>query len=51
MLDEDRVSAIRAILCDRFTAEELVELLCLSTEQVFDRFVDECLELDLEEVL
>jgi hypothetical protein len=50
MLNFERVERLREMLCDRFTAEELVELLCLTTEQVFDRFTDECLELRLEDV-
>jgi len=51
LLDQSQVDQLRATLADRFTPEELIELLNVTTEDVFDRFVDQCLELDLEEIL
>lgn len=50
MLDSGLVEQRRRVLCDRFTPEELIELLGVSTEEVVDRFLDECLELNLEEL-
>lgn len=51
MIDADAVADLKAILCDRFTSEELIEVLGVSSAEVFERFFDECLELDLSEVL
>jgi hypothetical protein len=50
MLDPDLVEERRVLLCDRFTPEELILLINVTVEQVFDRFFDECLELDMEEI-
>ena len=50
MLDQDRVNEWRRLLCDRFTPEELIELLGVSVEEVFERFLDECLNIDPEDV-
>jgi hypothetical protein len=50
MLDNESVDAWKQLLCNRFTAEELIELLGVSVEEVFERFLDECLELDREVV-
>jgi hypothetical protein len=47
MLIED----IRYMICDRYTPEELIELLGVTVEEVFDRFQDEVMNLDLEEIL
>lgn len=46
MVDGQAVADLRAILTDRFTPEELIELLNVTTADVFDRFLDECLEVD-----
>jgi hypothetical protein len=43
--------AFRFAVCDRFTAEELVEMLGLTAEQIFDAFEDQCHKLDPEDVL
>lgn len=48
LLDQATINELRALLADRYTPEELIELLGVSTEQVFDRFLDEVLELDRE---
>lgn len=50
MLDSYQVERLREHLSDRFTPEELIELLGVTTEQVFDRFLEECLELNLEDL-
>lgn len=50
MLDGEQVEQRCQLLCDRFTPEELVELLGLSTREIVDHFLDECLELNLEDV-
>lgn len=50
MLDNDQVEQWKRILCDRFSPEELIEFLGVTTEDVFDKFLDECLELDPEEM-
>jgi hypothetical protein len=51
MLDEAAINELKLLLCDRFTPEELIEFLGVSTGEVFDRFVDECVELDMSEIL
>lgn len=51
MIDEDWLSEVRRMLCSKYTSEELVELLDVAPGIVFDRFVDEFMELDLSEVL
>lgn len=50
MLDDSAVEHRKAVLCDRFTPEELIELLGVTTEEVFERFRDECLELQWEDI-
>jgi hypothetical protein len=49
MLDESMVEQRRLAIADRFTPEELIEALGVTTDEVFDRFTDECLELKLED--
>jgi hypothetical protein len=51
MLDDDRVDELRAMIIDRYTPEELIEILGVPTEEVFERFRDECLNTDWEELL
>lgn len=51
MIDEEQLADLRAALCDRYTAEELTEILNLSVEDIFDMFVEKCMELNLEDVL
>lgn len=50
MLDGELVAERRRILCSRFTSEELIELLDVPVGEVFDRFLDECLELNIEDL-
>jgi hypothetical protein len=51
MLDQAIVEELKFMICDRLTPEELIEALGVTTEQVFEAFLDKCLELDLDEVL
>jgi hypothetical protein len=51
VLDETAIDELKFMICDRLTPEELIEVLGMSTADVFDRFRDEILELDLSEVL
>jgi hypothetical protein len=51
VVDQERINELRAIVSDRFTPDELIDLLDVPTVEVFDRFVDECLEIDWELVL
>lgn len=38
-------------VCDRLTPEELIEILGVSVEEVYERFFEECHKIDWEEVL
>lgn len=51
MLDNEKVNELLLILQDRFTAEELCEILGLTVEDLFDKFTDEILRTDWTEVL
>lgn len=51
MLDQDKVNDLYIALEDKLTAEELCELLGLTVEDLFDKFTDEILEIDWDEVL
>lgn len=51
MLDQEQVETWKQLLCNRYTPEELVEILGVSVEDVFERFLEECLSLNPEEVL
>ena len=42
---------VKYMICDRYTPEELIELLGVTVEEVFERFRDEVMQLDLEELL
>lgn len=47
MLDQEEINNYRAIICDRFTPDELVDYLGVTVEEVFERFIDECLEANI----
>ena len=49
MLDNDKVDALLVLLRDRFTPEELCEILGLTVDDLFDRFTDEILTTDWDE--
>lgn len=51
LLDQAAIEELKFILCDRLTPEELIEALGVTSEEVFEAFLDKCLELKLEEVL
>lgn len=55
MLDESAIDDLGRRLSDRFTPEELMEVLVekfnISTQYVYEMFLDECLELDWSELL
>ena len=51
LLDQDSVNQLCEMISDRFTAEELVEILGLTTEDVFNRYIEECLRVDWSEHL
>lgn len=51
MINETALDELKALICDRLTPEELVEALGVSTADVFDRFYEEIMELDLGDVL
>lgn len=51
MLNETAVDELKYLICDRLTPEELIEALGITTADVFDRFFEEVLELDLGDVL
>ena len=48
MLDQRLIDQLRMLVADRYTPEELIELLGVSTEEVFDMFIDQVLELPRE---
>lgn len=51
MLNETAVNELKFYICDRLTPEELIEALGVTTADVFEKFLDEVLELDLGDVL
>lgn len=51
MINETAVDELKYLICDRLTPEELIEALGVTTADVFDRFFEEVLELDLGDVL
>lgn len=51
MLNQERVDELRQMLCDRLTPEELIEYLGVTTGEVFDKFVDNCIETDWDAIL
>lgn len=51
MLDQDLITEVKFMICDRLTPEELCEALGVTTSDIFEAFLERCLELDLSEVL
>lgn len=51
MLDVERVNELRSVLADRFTAEELCEILGLTPEDIIDKFTEEVMGTDWDEHL
>lgn len=50
MLDEDYTDEFLARIADKYTAEELVEVLGLDVWQIIEMFRERVLELDKEKV-
>lgn len=48
VLDDDQVNELNQRINDRFTAEEVCEILGLTVTQLLDKFQDEVLEVDWE---
>lgn len=46
MIDSDMVDELRAMLVDRFTPEDLCEILGITVEDLFERFNEEVLRTD-----
>lgn len=51
MLDEHSIDQLRDMICDRFTAAELIEILDMPVCDVFDKFRDECMDINWSEHL
>lgn len=51
LVDEDAVDTLLAFLDERFTPDELTELLGITNDDIFDRFRDKILEYDWAEYL
>lgn len=51
MLDMEQLNHLRSVLADRFTAEELCEILGLKPEDIIDRFTEEVMGTDWDEHL
>lgn len=49
--DNEYIEDLNKVLNDRYTAEELCELLGLTLDDLFYKFLDEVLEVDWEEIL
>lgn len=51
LVDEDTVETLIAFLDERFTPEELTEVLGITNDDIFDRFRDKILEHDWSDYL
>jgi len=51
MLDEEPLDQLNKMLNDRFTVDELCEILNLTVDDLFYKFLDEILEVNWEELL
>jgi len=51
LVDEDLLQTVCDYLDERFTPEELTEILGLTNDDILDRFRDKVLELDWQEYL
>ena len=49
--DNEYVSDLNKMLNDRYTAEDLCEILGLTLDDLFYKFTDEVLEVDWSEIL
>lgn len=51
MLDAEQINQLYERLDNRFTADELCSILNLSVGDLFDKFFDEIIEINWEELL
>lgn len=51
MIDQEYLTDLNQQINDRFTAEELCEILGLTVDDLFNKFTDNVLEVDWKEVL
>ena len=51
MLDGREVDNLCGAICDKFTPAELIEMLPVDTQDVFEKFLDEILEIDWSDLL
>jgi hypothetical protein len=51
MLDGSQVDDLCMMLSDRYSPEELIEVLGVTTQDVFERFMEECIEIDWSKVI
>ena len=51
LVDSERVEALLAAIDERYTPEELGEILFINNEDLFDKFLDLILERDWDELL
>ena len=51
MIDEESLDQLSKVLNDRFTVEELCEILNLSVDDLINKFIDEILEINWNELL
>lgn len=49
MLDQDKIDEYRSYITERFTAPELADMMEISSQEFFDRFIDEVLEFDFSD--
>jgi len=51
MIDDEWIDQLNKTLNDRYTVDELCEILKLSVDDLFYKFLDEILEVNWEELL
>lgn len=51
VIDNDEINQLMLKLSDRLTPTELVDILGVSTEEVFEAFLDQCIEIDWDVIL
>lgn len=49
--DNEYIDDLNKVLNDRYTAEELCEILGLTVDALFYKFIDEIVEVDWSEIL
>jgi len=51
VIDETAFDELIALISDRFTPDELCEILSLNTKDILEQFREECLQVDWSEHL